>query len=162
MVYSLVIFLGSSRQGQNQMTSLSQAIINKLVIKCNGTPDTHNPAKLVCLNLRVMERLRKSCMSHSERRLYRRRAFHSQSQAALLSQGLFPDPSQESSIFAKPTPPCYIPGTRTAQKTPPPQPGHPYFITRSLALKVCPTWTYIGMLSFFFFSSSSSSIQFHL
>lgn len=136
------------------MTSSSRAIINKPVIKCNGTLDTLRPTKLVCLNLRVMERLRKACMSHSERRLYRGRAFRSQSQTALLSQGLFPDPSQESSIFAKSTPPCYIPGTHTAQKTPPPQLGHPYFITCSLSLKVCPAWTFIGLLSCFFLPSS--------
>lgn len=83
------------------MTSSSRAIINKPVIKCNGTMDTFKPAKLVCLNLRVMERLRKACMSHSEWRLYRRREFCSQSQTALLSQGPFPDPSQESSIFCE-------------------------------------------------------------
>lgn len=51
----------------------------------------------------------------------------------------------------KPTPPCYIPGTHAAQKTPPPQLGHPYFITCSLSLKLCPARTFIGLLSFVFF-----------
>lgn len=143
------------------MMSLNQAIINKLVIKCNGTLDTHKPSKLVCLNIRVMERLRKACMSHSGRRIYRGRAFRSQSQTALLSQGLFPDPSQESSIFVKPTPPCYILGTHTAQKTPPPQLGHPYFITCGLSLKVCPARTFTGLLSFFFSSSFISDSNLH-
>lgn len=98
-------------------------------------------------------------MSQSERRIYRGRAFRSQSQTALLSQGLFPDPSQESPIFVKPTRPCYIPGTYTAQKTPPPQLEHPYFITCGLSLKVCPAWTFIGLVSFFIFIFLSSLIS---
>lgn len=77
-------------QSRTQMTSLSRAIINDPEIECSGTPDPPKPAKPLCFNLRVMERLRKACMSHSEERLHRRRAFRSQSQTALRSQGLFP------------------------------------------------------------------------
>lgn len=141
--------------------SVNRAIINKLVIKCNDTLDTHKPLKLVCLNLRVRERLRKAYICHSERRIYRGRAFHSQSQTALISQGLFPDPSQELSVFAKPTPPCRVPGTHTPlkknKKTLPPQLGHLFFITCSLSLKVCPAWTF--MLLFY---SYFDSVSFHI